>query len=236
MTIDWAAVQHNLLQMGLLHLGFVTVALAYLVRDVFYLRLLAVLGYGFFIGESLRQGMPNTALLGWYALFLVANAGHAWHLAVERRRDHLTADERRLADLAFPGLSAAAARRLMRQGHWRDLEPGTVLLSEGHVGSRVYALAEGMVDVVVDGEVVAAAQPGQLVGEVGFLAGGPATATAVAREKLRALVWDRSSLERGMRRAPDLHDAVYAAFGSDLARKVADQTLRPRRVAASAGA
>ncbi len=220
---------------GVLHLGFATVALAYVFRDVLSLRVLAAAGYGLFLVHTL----PETALAdrveaGWYALFLVLNAGHAAVLAYERRCASLTPDERRLAGLAFASVDVGAARRMMRRGSWRDLPAGTVLAREGESGRSLYAVLSGRVDVLVDGAPVATAGAGEFVGEIGFLAGGPATATAVVAAPVRALVWDRGELERAMRRTPELHATAYAAFGSDLARKVAQQSLRPRAEAAGA--
>lgn len=235
--MDWETWRQAAIDMGLLHLGFLTVACAYLVRDVLYLRLLAVAGYGFFIAEGLRaMAMPNPTLLAWYTLFLVVNAVQAWHVAQERRRAHLTPNERRLADLCFASLDTAAARRLMRHGLWRDLADGTELAQQGRAGDAIYAIAKGRVTILVDGEAVAEAVPGQLVGEIGFLTRGPATATAAACGPVQVLVWDRRKLQRAIDRSPMLHDAAFAAFGIDLARKVAEQSLRPRRAPTSAGA
>ena len=234
--IEWESLRQGFVEGGLLHLGFLTVAGAYLLRDVLHLRVLAIAGYALFIADSIRADMPNPALLGWYGLFLLVNGVHAWRLARERRRELLSAEERHLADLAFASLATAAARRLMRCGRFLDLEDGAVLLRQGVEGRSVYAIARGEIDVIVDGERVARAVPGQLVGEIGFLAGGVATASAIARGPVRALVWERAKLQKAIDRSAMLHDAVFAAFGHDLARKVAEQSLRPRTPVASARA
>ena len=101
-----------LLAGGVLHLGFATVALAYVFRDVLSLRVLAAAGYGLFLVHTL----PETALAdrveaGWYALFLILNVGHAAVLAYERRCASLTPDERRLSGLAFASVDAAGLDR-----------------------------------------------------------------------------------------------------------------------------
>ncbi len=215
---------------GVLHLGFATVALAYLFRDILHLRLLAVAGYGLFIVHTVSQG-TTTALTAaaWYTLFLLVNAVQAALLAYQRRCESLTAEERRLAGGAFASIDVGAARRMMRRGTWKTLAPGAVLSEEGEKGKALYAILYGRVAIEARGETVAEAGPGEFIGEIGFLSRGPATATAVAAEPVRALVWDRNELEQAIRRAPELHATAHAAFGSDLARKVAQQSLGPRR-------
>jgi CRP-like cAMP-binding protein len=215
---------------GVLHLGFATVALAYVFRDVLSLRVLAAAGYGLFLVHSLPGAdLGGRVEAGWYALFMALNAGHAAVLAYERRCASLTPDERRLSGLAFASVDVGAARRMMRRGSWHDLPAGTVLARQGEQATALYAVLAGRVDILVDDLPVATAGPGEFVGEIGFLAGGPATGSAVVAAPVRALVWQRGELERAMRRTPELHATAYAAFGSDLARKVAQQSLRPRR-------
>ncbi len=230
MDIDWNVLGTVLKETGLVHLGFVTVALAYLVRDVLHLRVLAVVGYALFLADGVRMLDTETSTVqAWHAFFLLANAVHAFLLHRQRRREHLTTEEQTLYDVAFPSLTVGAARRLMRCGRFETLPDGQVLTSQGREGSAIHAIVEGTIEILVDDEPVTVARPGQLIGEIGFLAGGCATATAVATRRARVLTWQRDKLERRMGRSPDLHDAVYAAFGRDLARKVAEQSLRPRR-------
>lgn len=234
--MDWSILQQELSERGFLHLGFLCVALAYLFRDVFYLRMLAVVGYGFFVLAVVKRGMPDPALLGWYGLFIAVNGVQAGILAHERRREHLTPEERALVDLAFSRLAVGPVRRLMRRGRWVTFPDGFRFTVQDRLSPAVYALLEGEAEISVDGMALTTATPGQFIGEIGFLAGGPATATARARGSVRALAWERGELERAMRRDPELHDTVYAAFGCDLARKVAEQSLKRRGAAAAPAA
>ena len=89
----------------LVHLGFFVFLIAFLVRDVLWLRVLAILAYTVHI---LRVGLlgddPFDYLMLWYATFVAINAGHAAWLVYERRLTRLSAAERDLAALAFPAL------------------------------------------------------------------------------------------------------------------------------------
>ena len=60
------------------------------------------------------------------------------------------------------------------------LKAGAVLTRQGEEADAIYLLLDGVVQVVVDGEDVAALGPGALIGERAVLEGGRRTATLVA--------------------------------------------------------
>jgi CRP-like cAMP-binding protein len=72
-----------------------------------------------------------------------------------------------------------------------DLEAGTVLTAENDPGREAFIITEGTAEVRVDGEVVAHASTGDLVGEMSLLDYRPRSATVVALTPLRVLVMDR---------------------------------------------
>jgi len=87
----------------------------------------------------------------------------------------------------------------------------------------MYLLAEGKVEVEVAGRKVAILEPGQFIGEMALLAGQAASATTRACSPARCLVWDRSALDRSLMRSSDLRSTLYAATGSNLSKKIAQQ-------------
>src|SRR3546814_977624 len=79
----------------LIHVGFVATALAFLVRDILWLRLLATLSYSLFciVAVTMADG-PVWHLVLWYLTFITINLGHAAYLLYERTLVKLTAAER----------------------------------------------------------------------------------------------------------------------------------------------
>jgi hypothetical protein len=57
------------------------------------------------------------------------------------------------------------------------LDAGATLVEQGDTGNELFLLLDGMLDVVVDGEVVAELGPGSIVGERALLEDGVRTAT-----------------------------------------------------------
>ena len=96
-----------------------------------------------------------------------------------------------------------------------------VLAEEGEMPEPVVVLASGVATVSLNDVRVARISRGEFVGEIAFLDGRPATATVVAAEPSRALVWPRDKLARWVQRDAKMHTAMYAAMGQNLAQKMA---------------
>lgn len=212
----------------LAHSGFVLVALAFIVHDKLVLHLRAVMAYCFFVGfASTATGGPIWHLIGWYVLFLAINIWQAVHLARERYFETLSADEKSLVGLVFPALDKCAAKKFMQKGEWLTLREGDVLTEQGRAPEYIYAVLDGEVRISVDGKPVCELGPGQFVGEIGFISNGKATATTTAAaDGVRVLAWRQSDLRRHADRSEELRGVIFTALGADLARKVAQHTVR----------
>jgi hypothetical protein len=70
----------------------------------------------------------------------------------------------------------------------RNLDSGEALVHEGEEGRELFLLLDGMVDVEVNGDVVAEIGPGALLGERALLEGGKRTATLWASTPIRVAV------------------------------------------------
>jgi len=195
---------------------------AFLLRDILYLRVVAMLAHGGFIYVALRHpAWADAPHLYWYTAFFVINGVQSAILFYERRLQSFTDEESALRELAFPGLDATAVRRLLRRGTWTDLEPGDVLAREGEMPDYVVMLTKGTAEVTLRDRPVAKVMSGEFVGEIAFLADRPATATVKAAEDGRAMVWSRARLHRWLNRDNEMYAAMYAAMGLNLAEKIA---------------
>lgn len=225
----------GLLSENLVHVGFAVGALAYLLRDMLWLRIVAIGSYAIFTTVAIRNGGDNIwNVLPWYAAFMAINVVRAALLAYQRHLWRFTAEEAALHARAFPMLAREPAKRLMTAGRWETLAPGDVLTREGEVAPKVWLVAAGRVQVALEGEPIVVLNPGQFVGEIGFVARRPASATAVAAAAEdgaapRFLSWESRDLRRRLKRDGALRSTFESAFGTDLARKIADQNVRARR-------
>jgi hypothetical protein len=80
---------------------------------------------------------------------------------------------------------------IMREGATpsrRKLEAGEALVQQGEEGQELFLLLDGVLDVEIDGEVVAQVGPGAILGERALLEGGTRTATLRAASPGRVAV------------------------------------------------
>lgn len=87
-----------------------------------------------------------------------------------------------------------------RKPEFRKLRKGKTLTEQGEPGDELYLLLDGLLEVVVDGEVVAQVGPGAILGERALVEQGVRTATLRALTPVRVAVAraedvDRSALE-----------------------------------------
>jgi len=209
--MNWVAV---------LHFAFFLSALSFAVRDILWLRILAIGACGLdFVGTWALSG-PGWPSLPWLALFVVINVVRITMDVHGERRARLSEEESELRQALFPGLTRLEFVRLLRAGTWREVPAGTVLTRQGEPVERILLVGRGRVRIERDGTVVAEVRDGQFLGEMSFQTGETASATAVAEEEVRFLEFGRHELHRLMLRRPSVAVHLRSAVAHDLARKL----------------
>jgi hypothetical protein len=92
----------------------------------------------------------------------------------------------------------------------RQLEPGETLTEQGAEEEGLYLLLDGILDVEVDGEVVAQVGPGAILGEQALFEGGKRTATLRAVTPCRAVAITPDQIS-----AYELTELAVSRRGSD---------------------
>lgn len=126
----------------------------------------------------------------------------------------------------FDRASLQALEALASRSDRRVLRRGEVLVREGDPADRFFVVLSGRFSVHKGdgiGSVAEIAQ-GELVGEVGFFAGLPRTATVLAARDSIVLEIGRDQFERAAETLPSLREAVTTF----LARRFASASSRPR--------
>ena len=98
----------------------------------------------------------------------------------------------RLDQLAsVPLFRSSSKRELEKVAKAADeviVEAGRVLVTQGEIGRECYVIISGEASVSRDGKEIARLGPGQPIGELAVLDGGPRTATVTALSELDLLV------------------------------------------------
>lgn len=106
----------------------------------------------------------------------------------------------------LPPFALEAVARAATEVH---LRAGEVVITEGDIGDRFYAVVDGRFDVVMGGEPVRSATRGSDFGEVALLADVPRTATVSAATDGSLLAIDRDPFLLAVTGSPSAHEAAW---------------------------
>jgi NTE family protein len=134
------------------------------------------------------------------------------------------------------GATADVFEMLASQVEQRVLRRGDVLIRQGDLSDTLHFILAGRFTVHVDGtaEPIAELSQGEPVGEIGFFAGLPRTATVVALRDSTVLTITREQFQQISGASPALLEAIVASLARRLAggrRALADNAPRIRTLA-----
>ena len=115
---------------------------------------------------------------------------------------------------------------LFQVGKERSVDPGTAIVHEGVRPNAIFIVVRGSFNVDVEtlvDEPLAKLGAGELIGEISFLEGSPASATIVANEESGVLVVDNQVLSERIRENTAFAARMYRAFAL-----IAERRLRNR--------
>jgi CRP-like cAMP-binding protein len=192
------------------------IAISYWLTDIFWLRVVAVVGlsleilYFWHSGGDLRTGM------GWDLIFIAINLYQLYRLAKDRLSLRLPEADRDLLRSVFTGLDDPQIARLLIAGEFCDFAGGTTLAAENEALDRIFFICSGRARVMIGGREVSHLEKGSFVGEVAFLTDKPATATVIAEGDMRALAFNGSELKQFFDKETEVAGLIYQLLGREL--------------------
>ena len=118
----------------------------------------------------------------------------------------------------FASASASTLELLAQSTDEVTVQPGKVLVTEGHLSHDAYVIESGTAEVLVDGEVVAEIPAGELIGELAFLDPGPSTATVRAQTRMDVLVIPHNRLDAIVAASPEMLRTMATELAARLRR------------------
>jgi hypothetical protein len=143
-------------------------------------------------------------------------------LWLRSRRLRFSGDEREVLDACFATMSKLDARRVLDLGIWVEAPRGYVLTEQDMPVEHVYYVQDGHAEVCMDGRKIAKVSAGGLIGEMGCLTHGAASATVTLGSRARLFRVRSDELCHLVRRAPDLRPHLEYAFAHATRRKLLD--------------
>ena len=104
---------------------------------------------------------------------------------------------------------------------YQSFAPGQTIFQEGEPGDQMYLVAEGRVDILLDGQLLDTVEPGGILGELALIDNKPRSAAAVARTACRLAPIDQSHFLSLIQHTP--------LFAIQVLRVMADRLRRANR-------
>lgn len=217
------------------HLSYVLLVASMMMRSMKWLRIIAVSAgvvsalYGYFF-------LRDFVTVFWEVIFVTVNLIQLLLLEIGNRRARFTEDERRFIETAVPNVEKAVARRLLKHASWVEYEVGTVLVVEGTPVEQLHFIIEGAVQIEKEGAIIGVCGHDDFIGEIGFLTGSPATATATVANSARCFTFDREGTQSLLRRDETLRHALESSFNRNLVGKLVKANAAHKTVSVPQGA
>jgi len=209
------------------HIASALTLLAYLVRDILWLRTLTIFAciagivFNYFVAAH-----PLWPVINWNLVFIAINVVQIVIIIRERRGVVFTEEEKELYQTLFSNFAPFEFMKLLRIASWNDAKKGQLLAVEKQKLDNVILIFNGLVNVEAGGEQVAQLKDGSLVGEMSYSTDGVATATVRVIRPTRYLSWNKSDLRHLLRRNPNMKYAMEKVFTNDLVKKLTPRSLK----------
>lgn len=202
------------------HLATFCYIMGLLTRRELLLRIFLLSGTGFYIlyyyfiaDEPLWEAISASVLIGMSSLPVI------YRIFRERSTFGMSEDMLTLYR-SFPTFNPGQFRKMMRRAEIINVKEATPLLEQGVMPTHLFlTVSDGF--LLQRDTLNAELGPGNFLGEISFLLGGPATATVTAKPGSSYVAWDLGALHFMMERSPTMSNAISVLLNKDVARKLA---------------
>jgi CRP-like cAMP-binding protein len=200
-------------------LGFI----AYLLTNVLWLRVVLVLGAGFYVATGFLLGL--TSMIGWHIAYALVNLVHVVLLIMDHSVKSLPPAIRELYNARFIGLKPREFHRLLQINDEVHSGPAR-LLGDGERNNRLILVTAGEITVRKSDTEVDRRGPGEFIGEMSVLTGEPASADVVIVESASYCYWTLEDLYRLRKKNLNLYTRFMMIVGQNVVEKLRQLTHR----------
>ena len=205
----------------LTHVSCAFTMASYLVRDMLWLRALAILSSLVWILAMVLTRSVIVASLFWNGVFITINLWQIVSLLRENRAVSFTDEEKQLYQELFHHFKPGEFAKFVRLGQWQSIPAGTRLVENGVPAGGLWVLGHGEAEVLDEqGARKASLSTNDFVGEMSYLTHEPPSATVRLLTDTRALYWDTASLDRFFSVHPTLKIGYQSVISANLADKL----------------
>lgn len=200
------------------HIAYILLITSMMMRRINWLRAVAILAG--VLSAYYYWTLDDKVSMFWETIFTLVNFAQLVILQVENRRGSFNEDEKYFIQTCLPNIERAHVRRLMKLGAWTQVQEDTVLIAEDTMPQRLKFIVSGTAVVTYSKRSIGSIGKGDFLGEVSYLTGQKASATAITHERVRYLAFDKERLREHLARNIEVRHALEASFNRNLADKL----------------
>jgi hypothetical protein len=202
-------------------------------RKMFMLRVLAILsGLAGIAYDVIWLHDPVGTF--WESCFTLTNLVQWLFLVREESKLKLNQEEELLWKEYFPELLPSECKRLFLASRRVVGRAGECLINRGEPVKHMYVLLSGKVDIKLDGTKVSECGPGDLLGEMSFLTGDPATADSEFATDASLLQVEQENLATLIKSSSELGYSINKLISRNLVSKLDTLNKKAQRDASPA--
>ena len=203
------------------HLAFGLIAFSFLVKDIFWLRLLSIAASLFSVFYNYTIPVePMWLAINWNFIFIAVNLYHIAIILYEKREVKMDDKNQELYDTLFSEMTPVEYLKISRAAKWEMVKAGQRIITQGMPVPDLYLIYNGTVDVLVDNEQIAQLKDGEFVGEMSFLTEKVATATCKVKYDAQCLVWKQREFKELLKRNPSLYFTIQSVLSAQVSDKL----------------
>lgn len=203
----------------LTHLPYALLVISMMMNDMGWLRTIAIVaGLVRILNRAYFE--VDHVIVFWEVIFVAVNIGQLLILWYYKKRHRFSEEEKRFVENMPASVDRRTIRRLLKLSQRREAEPDTCLTRQGEEVGEVLFISEGLVQIERDDHIIGVCGPGDFVGEMSFISGRHANATARAARPVRYFAFDQHRLRAALTADAELQRAMEAGFNRNLIGKL----------------
>ena len=203
------------------HLAFGLIAFSFLVKDIFWLRIVSIIASLFSVFYNYIIPLePMWLAINWNFIFIAVNIYHIAIILYEKREVKMDDKNQELYDTLFSEMTPVEYLKISRAAKWELVKSGQRIITQGMPVPDLYLIYNGTVDVLVDNEQIAELKDGEFVGEMSFLTEKVATATCKVKYDAQCLVWKQREFKELLKRNPSLYFTIQSVLSAQVSDKL----------------
>lgn len=208
-----------------MNLACTFLALAFIMRNFLFLRILSIFGSLFIIIYNLSLELETSAVqIRWESAFITINCFHLYLIFKDTYLIKLSSEEAEIHHSLFSYLSKKQFSVLKQLGKWENFDKDHIIISKGDTPEKLYILQTGSCQVIVNNNVVAYVDKHDFICEMNYITGDKASATVKVENASRVMSFNIKKLKNNITEDA-ISAAIVGAVGKNLAKKIKIQNL-----------